>query len=174
MNCRSLVRLSLAVLATVLLVGSSRAADWKVVSPEGADLSVEMPGEPQASRQKVDTVVGPIEIVLHILEVDGAAYLVNSTTIPPNAPEATIEERLNGARDGAVKNSKGKLLEEKKIKLGVNQGRELLIEQPDGLYVRARVFMVGRRLVQAVTVTKSKEATDDVQRFFDSLKVIKK
>ncbi len=168
------VRVSLLFL-TLSAIGSSVGADeWKLIAPEGADLTCEMPGAPKASNQKVDTAVGPIEVILHVLEFEGGAFLVNSTTIPPNAPAATIEERLNGARDGAVKNSQGKLLEEKKIKLGVNQGRELLIEQGSGLFVRARVYMAGKRLVQVVAVTKSKEATPDVTRFLDSLKLVKK
>ena len=168
------VRASFLCLALSAIASSVAAAEWKLIAPEGADLTCEMPGEPKASNQTVETAVGPIEVILHILEVPEGAYLVNSTTIPPNAPAATIEERLNGARDGAVKNSQGKLLTETKIKLGVNQGRELLIEQGSGLFVRARVFMAGKRLVQVVAVTKTKEPTPDVTRFLDSLKLVKK
>ncbi|MFO0818267.1 MAG: hypothetical protein U1A77_10020 [Pirellulales bacterium] len=107
----------------------AHAAEWQKVSPPGTDLVIEMPGEPKASNQKIDTVAGQIEVTLYILEVDGLAYLVNSTSIPPNAPMATIDERLNGARDGALQNTKGKLVSEKKIKVGVNQGRDLVIEK---------------------------------------------
>lgn len=153
---------------------TAQAAEWKKVSPPGTGLVIEMPGEPQASTQSVDTVAGKIEIVLYVLEVEGLAYLVNSTSIPPNAPMATIEERLNGARDGAVQNTKGKLVSEKKIKVGVNQGRDLVIEkEDDGIFIHARIVMVGKKLVQALAVNKSKEPTADTTRFLSSLQIVK-
>ena len=165
------------LIIALILAGNAalaQAADWQKVSPPDTGLVIEMPGEPKASNQKIDTVAGEIEVTLYILEVDGLAYLVNSTSIPPNAPKATIEERLNGARDGAVQNTKGKLVSEKKIKVGVNQGRDLIIEkEEDGIFIHARIVMVGRKLVQALAVNKNKEPNADTTRFLSSLQIVK-
>ncbi len=171
---RSLAVNLLVCLVLGLFVTGVQGAEWQQVSPPGTDLVIEMPGEPKAMTQKIDTAAGEIEVVLYILEVEGLAYLVNSTSIPPDAPMATIDERLNGARDGALQNTQGKLVSEKKIKVGVNQGRDLVIEKEgEGIFIHARIVMVGRRLVQALAVNRTKVASADTSRFLNSLQIKK-
>lgn len=188
---------AMACLAGVVLlatVESAAAAEWKTLSPEGEGFTCQMPGEAKPLTQKVETAAGPLEVVLYIVELADSAYLVNSTKIPANAIEATTEERLDGARDGAVANSKGKLVEEQKITVQGNPGRQLLIEQPGGLCTQLKVMMVHDRLIQLLVVTKSdresaqkvfklltaeddagkKETPSDIKKFFDSFKLVKR
>jgi len=156
--------------------GSLAAANkaWKMVQPENGGFTCEMPGEAKKATQNVFTAAGPINVVTYSLEVPKGTYMVNATAIPRNAPAATTVQRLDGARDGAVKNVKGKLLSEKQIKLDRYPGRELLIEPRQGVYIHQRIFMVEDRLIQAVAVSPSKEATEDIARFFNSVKLSKK
>ena len=160
-------------LAAVAGTSSTYAQEWKAIKPEGTGISVEMPGDPKPTTQSVDTPAGKVEIVLYVLEVPKGAFLVNATTIPPNAPPATVDERLDGARNGAVNNSGGKLVSESKITLDGHPGRQLLIENAMGLFIHARVFIVDKKLVQTVAVSDQKDATPDIKRFMDSLKLLK-
>lgn len=173
---RKAAALSFVAFISLIALIDSRAAngqEWKKITPDGTGISVEMPGDPKPTTQTVDTPAGKVEIVLYVLEVPKGAFLVNATTIPPNAPPATVDERLDGARNGAVNNSGGKLVSESKISINGHPGRQLLIENSMGLFIHARVFIVDKKLVQTVAVSDQKDATDDIKRFMDSLKLLK-
>jgi hypothetical protein len=163
----------LLAMALPTFPGSSAAANkaWKTVQPEKGGFTCEMPGEAKKATQNVFTAAGPISVVTYSLEQAKGTYMVSATAIPSNAPAASTVQRLDGARDGAVKNVKGKLLSEKQIRLDKYPGRELLIEPRAGVYIHQRIFMVEDRLIQAVTVSPSKEATGDIARFFNSIKL---
>jgi hypothetical protein len=154
---------------TIAAVDSAFAAEWKTVKPVTGGFTCEMPGEPK----KFEPSAGAIKVTIYFLELPDAAYLVNSTEIPADAEKESDEQRLDSARDGAVTNSKGKLIEEKKITLDDKPGRQLVIEQPGGLYSQVRVFMVDNRLIQAAAVSMSKAPTEDMTRFFKSIKLTK-
>jgi hypothetical protein len=150
------------------------APSWKRVEPETGGFSCEMPGDPKVSSQQVNTVVGPIKVVQYTVTLRNREYVISSTTLPPNAPAATTAQRLDGARDGAVRAINGTLLGEKKIKLGSYDGREILIQKSAGVYVHARVFLVERQIIQAVAASTSKQQDDDIIRLFNSMQLLEK
>jgi len=144
---------------------------WKTVRPEGGVFTCEMPGEPKRTSQKVPTPAGTIDVVAYMLEVTSGAYVVSATPIPRNAPAVSTQQRLDGARDGAVKNVNGTLISEKQIKLDNNPGRELLVKGPQGVFMHQRMFLINNQLVQAVAVSQTKAESADITHFFNSLKL---
>lgn len=173
-NTSAARHLFLAMICLLLCVTTASAQEWKSIKPEGMGLSIEMPGDPQPNTQVLDLPTGKIEIVIYVLETPRGSYYVNSMTIPENAPAGTNEERLKKARNGAIRHSGGKLVKESNIMLDGNSGIQLLIEGPMKDFAHSRVFLVGNRIVQAVAVTDSKDASPDVKRFLDSLKLTTK
>jgi len=153
--------------------GCTPALDWKRVEPETGGFSCEMPGDPKVGSQQVNTPIGPIKVVTYTVALPNREYRIGSTPIPPNSPVLTTAQRLDGARDGAVRASSGTLLGEKKIKLGSCDGREFLIEK-SGIYAHQRVFVVEKRIIQAQAGSTSSEQDADIIRFFDSMKLLEK
>jgi hypothetical protein len=172
-RCSCAFLLAIALLA---FPGSLAAANkaWKIVQPENGGFTCEMPGEAKKATQNVFTAAGPISVVTYLLEAPKGSFMASATAIPRNAPAASTAQRLDGARDGAVKNVKGKLISEKQIRLDKYPGRELVIEPRQGVYIHQRIFMVEDQLIQAVAVSPSKAATEDIARFFQSVKLVKK
>jgi hypothetical protein len=129
-----------------------------------------MPGEPKRTRQKVTTPAGTIDVLAYMVEVPSGAYVVSATRFRGTLRCLSTQQRLDGARDGAVKNVHGTLISEKQIKLDNNPGRELLIKAP-GVFMHQRVFLINNRLVQAVVVSQTEAESADISHFFNSLKL---
>lgn len=166
------------IFAAVLFVaiGSALAADeeWKMFRiPEGG-LVCELPGEPQTSKQTVNTPAGPMEVVTYQLDRQTVSFVVSATKLPPSALVVPTEQRLDNSRDGAVKGIEGgELIGEKHITLEKYPGREILIKHPGGAYLHQQIYMVNDRIVQAVAVLGSEEKTAQANQFFKSLKLLK-
>jgi hypothetical protein len=63
-----------------------------------------------------------------------------------------------GGGDGALKNARAKLIDEREIELDSHAGRELHFQTEDGrLTGKARLFLVGDRLYQVLMATPDKE-----------------
>src|SRR5262245_27164669 len=90
--------------------GCAPAKDWRRVEPETGGFSGEMPGDPKVGSQQVNTPIGPIKVVQYTVTLPNREYVISSTAMPPNAPVATTAQRLDGARDGAVRAINGTLL----------------------------------------------------------------
>jgi len=124
----------------------------------------------------VETPIGKIAVTSLTLDLKDRAYFAAYSDYPANlVKNQGIEPTLDGSRNGAVQNVKGKLLKEQKITLGKQRlpGREILIEAAGGAaHVRARIYISGDRLYQVLVggpekFVASKEAT----AFLDSFKV---
>src|SRR5262249_10664298 len=89
---------------------------------------------------------------------------------------ANPDNMLNGGRDRAVANVKGKLISEKKISLGKAKypGRELMIQIPGSpLSVRQRMYLVENRLYQTIVVgTEGVVKSNLADKFHDSFKLV--
>jgi hypothetical protein len=87
--------------------------------------------------------------------------------------EAAKNKMLDRLRDGFVSSFKGKLVDEKKIQLDGNPGRDLRIQPSaaDHLF-RARVFMLKGHVYQITARgPKDKVASREVDEFLDSFKL---
>lgn len=172
MKPKLLVLLALAI----LLIGCQRSTWEEFSSSEGA-FSILMPGTPTEQTKTVNTAVGPIDAYFFLLERKDIAYMVGYSDYPDTVVQKTNPDAiLEGARNGAVANVQGKLLNELIISLNGYPGRELKIEPAGGKgTIKAKIFIVGNRLYQVMVVTpKEKAFSKNVRRFLDSFKFLGK
>jgi hypothetical protein len=161
---RYLLRLA-AVVVLLVPLGCGQLNWQEFSSPEG-QFSVLMPGTPKAeSRQQ-----GPLTVKAWGVEVRNAAYMASTTDLPPGglfdyaggiqAMATTHQGKVLSQTDWALDGSKGK-------------GFEMEINQPKG-YAVGRMAVVNNRLYQLLVMGSSvRESDANVQKFFNSFKLIK-
>ena len=166
----------LALFVKVLLgqeTDNARKPDqtWhRVTSVEGG-FSVEMPSEPKRETQDNKTVAGIVQTTKYSLRLDDGNTWFNANffDVPPNAPAATPEQRLDAIRDQL--SAVGYVLKsEKKISLANHPGRDWSHETKDR-HVHTRLYMVGTRFHRLTVYTNNKSTSSqaDIDRFLDSL-----
>jgi hypothetical protein len=165
---------SLAFL-TALAPAIASAQDWKEFNSQECRCSAQFPGTPQLKTQGMQTKVGTLEAKMFILEMPSAFYATAYVDYPKEGlGKKAPDELLDGARDGAVGNVKGKLANETKISMNGYPGRELRIEAPGDLALQARIYLVKERLYQILVVMpKAKEGEAEAKKFLDSFKFSK-
>jgi len=139
--------------------------------PEGK-FTVFMPVNPK----KQDVQIHGVAMKMFVFQEREGAYAVAFTDLPFASGESNtkIQQRLDGARDGMVRNVQGKLTGDSRIFLqGKHPGREVRADIPamSGM-LRARIYLAGSRLYQVAvmgvpTWVNSEEAT----RFLNSMAV---
>lgn len=151
-------------------VGQPPASEWKPYAPAGAGFSVRVPSAMKETRSSLKTAQGAVEIRTHLLATKDGAYVVVVTEYPaPAVREGEEDARLDQARDGAVRQSKGRLRSEKKASVDGLAGRELFVATEVGKAVRMRLAAERNRLYQVMAVgdTRFLESME-VGRFLDS------
>jgi hypothetical protein len=94
--------------------------------------------------------------------------------IPAGEPKATIQKRLDGARDGMVRNLRGTLVSSSRITLQKKYpGRQVQATLPTAQqFLHGRVYLVGTRLYLILVSGPKEWATSaEATRFLDSLVV---
>lgn len=147
---------------------------WKEFKPAREKFSVKMPGEPKTRAEEAKSPAGPLNIRMGLVETKTFAFMLMWV----DYPEAQIagsdpEKVLDGARDGALRNSRGAKLDgETKIKLGEHPGRELHMDMAGRGKMLVRIFLVKNRLYQTLVGGKDVTYDDkDVRTFVESLKL---
>lgn len=145
---------------------------------EAGRFKVTAPAALQETTQAVEAQSGKLDLRLFYTQQDDIGYFVSYCDYPPEVVQkADPEKMLDGARDGAVSNAKGKLLQETKITLAGHPGREMLIEAISEMgsasIIKERLFMVKNRLYQVVVVApRSKVGDKEVDAFLQSFKLL--
>jgi hypothetical protein len=164
-------------LALLLLSGCGGAgknkAEWQRFESEQNRFSILFPGAPQEFAESVPTEVGTIEAQSFVVQQGDGGFAVNVVHHPPEAVSASDPQTmLDAARDRAVANVSGELLEEKDVTLGGYPGREIQVEIADGQgMVRSRFYLVENRLYAVQTISQKPGASTDVDRFLDSFQL---
>ena len=146
-------------------------------------------GPPKIKVQSVPTLAGNLTVTFAMSEKKGggcglklgcmaaAAFNDMPAAVVKKTP---VDKLLDGARDGALKNSGSTLISEKKITLGKHPGRELKMKRSFGpgeanlMINRARMFLVGNRLYQVqVIAMKPFAELPAIQQILDSFKLTK-
>jgi hypothetical protein len=154
----------------VLLVSGCGKAEFKEFASADGRFKVQMPGTP---KEQTQTAAG-VTMKIYTLEEKDGAYAVSfaDMPIPAGESEAQLQARLDGSRDGMLRNTGGILTSESKINLsGKYPGREVQadIASKKGI-LRARFYLVDRRLYQVVvTGTKPWATSANATKFLDSL-----
>jgi hypothetical protein len=155
------------LVAVATLSSAAFAQTWMVYSPPGAGFSIEMPGKWKTETEKIKTAAGELETITAEARLGDIDFDAVVTRVPAGQ---AID--LDGARDGAVKGSGGKLRTETRVAMGNVTGRHIIIDISNGYVVMQRLFAVGNVLGQAVASgRKGIETHADTRRFFDSLKM---
>jgi hypothetical protein len=159
----------------VLASGSlARPADPERFESKDWKFSAQFPDKPK----EVDQSAVGVKFKMFMTESkNGAAMIgVADVPIPANETADMIQARLDGARDGAIKNVGGQLLSSKAITLGKKKypGREFSAKatKPVEGLLRARIYLVGTRLYQVVVMgTKEYATSKETDAFLDSFQV---
>ena len=150
----------------LLGIAGSAAAQWTQHRfPEG--YRIEYPGIPKAFQQEVQTQIGSIKILTQSLNWNGLDFFSAYSQYPNEAPP---ERRLEGARDGAVRNVKGILREEQQLTVSGAPAKRIIVDVPNPRLVGVQLLVVrDNRLSQAVVVGPvGSESSPDVARFINS------
>lgn len=129
------------------------------------------PGTP-----KVDTQTAPVGVSFKMFstEARNGAYMIGVADMPigENEPAHQTQARLDGAQAGAIGNVGGSLKASREVTLdGKYPGREFsaAITKPMTGQVRARIYLVGKRLYQVMVVgTDSYTTSSQANQFLDS------
>ena len=136
-------------------------------SPEG-NFSILMPGTPSHATNAVNTAVGTIDMHMYSRELgNNTAYAVIYSDYPEFITRASPDKVLDGGRDGAIANSKGKLISEQNIFLdGGHAGREIKIDIPGKGLMKIRAFLVRNRLYQVMVAAPGDVIDSEESRKF--------
>lgn len=165
---------ALLALATLAAVATPVAAEvrWKEFSSGDGRFRAQFPGTPKAQTQSLSTELGTVEQKFVSVEFEGVAfYAVAYVDYPKDTvSRAAPDTVLDGARDGAVKNVKGRITSESRIGMHGFPGREIVITaSPPGVTMTIHMYLVRERLYQALTVVPIGK-TVETRRFFESFR----
>jgi hypothetical protein len=161
---------------TLLTLGQPSWQEFK--SPAGR-YSVMMPGKPKVQSQTVDTLAGPLELNMAILEDRAGTYTVMYSDYPPDLiqPEA-VDSVLDNAAHGGATSMDGEIVQVNPFSMGPFPGREAEFKVPaqgsqPAIKIKTHFFLVNNRMYQVmVLVTQNQVYPEGVQKFFDSFQLI--
>jgi len=157
-----------------LLSSVNAPAAWQEFSSAEGNFAVLMPGTPTHEKTSTNTAVGPIDMHMFTLNIKrDAAYMVMYNDYPEIVTKASPEALLDGGRNGALANTKGKLIGEQSISLDGFPGREIVIDVPGKGLMKVRAFLVRQRLFQVLAVgTKEKIDHEDTAKYLTSFRLL--
>src|SRR4029450_9005116 len=115
-----------------------------------------------------------LKAYLASVDTDDRAYMTMYISYPEKATQGRSPAvMLDGARDGAVANVKGKLRKEEKLTLGSAVARQIIIDAPNNVVLVSRFLMLEKTLVQVLVAGPPNiENEPDTKRFLGSLKLV--
>ena len=147
------------------------AADWKTYPYPADGFSASFPSQPRFEKQNIPTDAGTVEYHSYTADDNSSALIAGITNFGATLAGKDPGVILQGAKKGAVTNSKGKLVSEKSITLGNNPGIEFVIDS-DSARVTARVYLVGTSIYEMIVASPQQANYAEVTRFLDSLQLI--
>ena len=164
----------LALTLTVMLAAAAAVAlaeEWKTYSYPPDGFSAVFPTEPSLSKRNIDTDGGAFELRSYVGQSGPVAFFIGVCDYDERLGGKTPDAVLEGARDGAVSNTKSHVTREKKIALGIYKGLDFEAESAD-THFDARIYIVGTTLYQQVVVSAIGTPHADSGRFLDSFQLI--
>jgi ABC-type glycerol-3-phosphate transport system substrate-binding protein len=162
------------LLVILVLAACAPTANWQdFTGPEG-DFTVMLPGIPKDETQQVESDIGEITVNLFQLPFGNFAYVVAYSDYPMDVVQSKgAQIILDGARDGAVTNTGGTLLEEQDIEIQGYPGRQLKVKSPDGEGIaQARMYLVGNRLYQIFVASPTADSgSPDIPKYLESFRL---
>ena len=161
---------SLLVLVTLFVnvPAQSEPSPWVTLAPEGAGFSILVPGK------AVEAIAKKRSYTMHTFSVTAgrATYAASYSDYEPGKLDPAIA--LTANRDRFIKGLQATLISSREITIDGNNGIEFTSETP-AHNVKSQILLVGNRLFQTVTfVFKDVDETRNVDRFFESFKLLPK
>ena len=171
MTKKILVVLSLVLLAAVN-ASAQAPADWVKFSPSGSPFTILMPVEPKEEKKTDDNSSGPYTAYLYsAISPEREIYLVGWVDYDPTF-KFDVQKELEANRDNFVKAVKATLLSTTPSKLGTHPGIEFTAVVEGRVDIVSRVYIVGRRPYQLITVTPiGRDFSANRARFFSSFQL---
>jgi hypothetical protein len=166
--------LVLSAFLFIALLAACKPGRWREYSNQEGKFSVLLPGKPDETVQNVDTAAGAITTYRYQIDSNNTSFAVAYTDYPADLISlSNPEELLNEAREGALSNIQGKLLEEQQVKVNGFPGRHLRIESSGSkMMLEARIFLVDSRLYQVLAAYRTGSVEDrEITKFLNSFKL---
>ncbi len=138
--CFIVLGLLLAISGCKLSGGSSSTTTY---TPTDGSYSISFPGKPVEKTITAQTAIGPITAVMATYSpvLSKRQFLSSSTKYPVASNQYDVQKGLDGARDGAAKNTNGTVTSETKIDHNGVAGREFETTVPGGGKTKSRLFI---------------------------------
>jgi len=148
-------------------------SEWKKFTSKEGRFKVLMPATPKPRQHETESDFGKGTLIMAVAEHAGGMFSAGFCDFPEEIKKVPVDRVLDSSRDGCVANLAGKLVSDKKIKLGDHPGRDIQVEI-DGKHIfRARVYLVGPRLYQVVVFGPKQLATSkDAEKFLNSFELV--
>jgi hypothetical protein len=168
------------VLTLVLTPAFAEAPRWVLyVHPEKL-MSVRFPDKPTETDQETPSPIGVIKFKVAMVSDNEHAYVATAVVYPVTG-KFDVKAALDGARDQALANIKGKVVAEKPIKLDGMEGREVRFEatgataQP-AIRGTVRIFASAKppSAYMASAMKMNDKPDPNSQKFLDSVHLGKK
>jgi hypothetical protein len=169
-------------LVVLLLISSGFISeDWVVFKKD--NYKIMFPNTPSSDSTVTETKIGRVTVYNHMFETPEVAndsnlvYGLAVTNYPAKFFLSTDTSFLNGFFDGAVKgaviNTSGKLLSEKKISFGNYPGREIKLDYSNGTaIISMKIILVKTKVFSLQTIAfPGKEMNSNASKFYNSFDV---
>lgn len=160
-----------AALAAHTLNGQTPAPAWQTYSYSTEGFSVLLPAAPQMSSRNVDTAAGPFELRSYVVEIGQVALFIGVCDYGDKVAGRDPDTMLQGAKQGALANSKSHLVREAPITLGIYRGLEFEAETAD-THFYVRIYVVGHSLYQTLVVYPVSSPYPQTLQFLNSFQLI--
>ena len=152
-----------------IFAGSEPATeDWVSHTDTEGRFSCRFPKEPVSKVENKSTATGNMVLHSTLADYGRYAYIAMWSDLPRGSvTDANRAEVLDGSVNGAINGSKGTVLTKLTIRVQGYEAREYSVKNPDGMYIRGRVILVGDRLYQQIAAHQD-NAEHEVDFFFDS------
>lgn len=155
---------------------------WYQLKDSDAAYKIEFPEKPSQENTDVPTDKGNVVMNMYTLQNDDGVnliYMTSFTEYPssffPNKLQSTEkqDEVLSNSVQGAVTNTGGNLLSDKRIFFNGYKGREVKLSIEGGYIIKMKVLLVGIKLyLVQVIYNEANDNNPKQQRFFDSFELI--
>lgn len=172
MKNRSAVVVVAALLASVALYAQTAPAVWKQYSYPSDGFAISSPVQPTLSSQVKPTDSGNVEMHTYTISLSDNGIVMISVSEVKGLENASAKERLQKAKEGALKAGNAALTTEKAIVLGSYPGLQYEA-QTQTFHVRARMYIIKNRLLQLLEISPlSVTFPADAERITTSVRVI--
>jgi hypothetical protein len=167
---RFTLTVALLALASALTL-AAQTPEWKSYSYPADGFSASFPSQPELQKRDVPTDAGSFQLRSYIVEDGAVAMFVGVCDYGEKVMGKDPDTLLQGAKNGALQNSKSHLLSEQKITLGIYHGVQFESES-DAAHFSARIYFVGTTLYQTLVVYQLGSPYAGTTRFLDSFQLI--